>query len=362
MPETLPQESREKQADILLRFLDRSQNIEALNGQKLQEVFGDEANMRKFIAEVEPEKFIELLNGLNGILRGKEKTDWNMDGNSVEVSGVLLPSEYIPPRQEDKESLFNELLAAAKEMNANGRDRKDIALLLGATINAIHAYANGNGRTSRFAYLLTKDGYSAKNKEELAKVLREDGREVVDPNPSFIRTGIEEPLLYAPLKDPKRNPSRITNVFPDLTSKEYVFRENVAEVLKKRFLDMSRKDSSYFRIAILEQVYLHGNGEEYIKDFPGEETRPEEEETISELVRHDRRVLILSRLTPKLDTTSIENVINRYWELKKEYVEKIMDCIAHPDKDEYSVEAQGEKVKLIDLFKAEIKKHQEEKL
>lgn len=361
MSETLPKESREKQADILLRLLDRSQNIEALKGQKLQEVFGDEGSMRKFIAEVEPEKFIELLNGLNGILRNKEKTDWRMDGDSVEVSGVFLPSEYIPPRQEDKASLFDELLAAAKEMNADGRDREDIALLLGSTINAIHAYANGNGRTSRFVYLLAKDGYSAKNKEGVAKTLGEYGREIVDPNPSFIRTEIEEPLLYFPLEDQKRNPSRITNIFPDLPSKEYVFGENIPETLKKQFLNISREDSSYFRIALLEEVYRHGGGEEYVKDFPREKTEPEEAGTISELFRHGRRVLILSRLTQKLDAAGMKNIINRYWELKKEYVERIMDCVAHPDKDEYNVDVQGKKVRLVDLFKAEIKKRQEEK-
>ncbi len=361
MFEIPPAESREKQADTLLRLFDRSRNIEAMHGATLQETFGTEENTRKFIDQIKPEEFAELLNGLNGILRGKEKTDWKMDGDSVEVSGALLPSEYIPPRQEDKGALFNELLAAAKEMNTGGRSREDIALLLGATINATHAYTNGNGRTSRFIYLVTKDGYSAKSKEELAKALGEDGREVVDPNPSFIRTEIEELLLYAPPEDPESTPLRITNVFPDLSSKEYVFAESIPEALKKQFFDAMRVDSSYLRIALLEYVYRQDNVEQYVKIFHGREIKPEEKGTYSELFRNERRALILSRLTPNLDVGSIKSIVDRYWELKREYVEKVMDCIAHPEKDEYEIEVRGKKMKLIDLFKSEIKKYQDTK-
>lgn len=345
---------RENRSEALFRLLDRSRNIDVLKGRKLEEVFSDEKSIRNFIEEVNPIEFIGILNGVNGILRGKEKMDWSMDGDGVEISGALQPSEYIPPRQEDKESILGELVVTAKQMSREGRSLEDIALLLGITINATHAYADGNGRTSRFVYFLTKEGYSAKSKAELAKALGEEGRGAVNPSSSFIRNEVEDRLLYAPLEDTEKNPLRITNVFPDLISSEFIFAEGIPEAAKKEFLAINRRDGSYMKIAILEHVYRNGNAEEYTKEFPAEQ-----DGAVPEIFRGAHRVLILSRLTPTLSTPDIQNIINRYWQLKREFVEKIMDCIANPDKEENSVEIQGQRTKFIDRLKAEMKEDQE---
>ena len=352
----LPQEGfRERQASVLIHLLDRVQDISLLHGKKFEEVFGNDANIRNFIKELNSDVFIEILSGINGILRGKEKENWKMDGGIVEISAPLLPRESIPPLQEQKRLLFSELVILAKKMNESNRTREDIALLLGTTINSIHAFLDGNGRTSRFVYLLVKNGYSQETKEELEAALLNDGREFVDPNPSLIRNQIEERLLIDPLEDPTKNPARLTSVLPDVTSKEFVFGSDVSEVVKNKFLDLVRNAGSYFRLAIIEELYQRTDIEEYVQEFPGNAFKRAEIGTSGELSQPTRRVLMLSRLTPRLDNVSLENVLNRYWALKKEYVEMVMDSIANPDKEQYLFEINGEKIKLIDLLKMKIK-------
>lgn len=346
---------RERRASALIRLLDRVRDFNLLQGKKFEDVFRNDENIRNFINELSPDEFVELLSGLNGILRDKEKEDWELDGGIVEISAPLLLRENIPPLQEQKRLLFSQLIALAQKMNESHRTREDIALLLGTTINSIHAFLDGNGRTSRFVYLLVKNGYSQETKDELEAALLDDGRDIVDPNPSLIRNQIEERLLVDPLEDPIKNPARLTSVLPDVTSKEFDFGSDVPEVAKKKFLDLVRNADNYFRLAMIEELYQHADIEECIQEFPGNTLRKGEKGTIGELYQPTRRVLMLSRLTPRLNNASLENVLNRYWALKNEYVQMVMDCIVNPDKEEYLFEIYGEKIKLIDLLKQKIK-------
>lgn len=43
------QENREERANVLLRFLHNTENIETLNGQKFEEIFSNEDQKRRFI-------------------------------------------------------------------------------------------------------------------------------------------------------------------------------------------------------------------------------------------------------------------------------------------------------------------------
>lgn len=66
-------------------------------------------------------------------------------------------------------------------------------LTLGFSINAIHYFADGNGRTARISYALLSRGYdgSIEDKEYYSALLENTkGREVVNPNPAV--SGVDE--------------------------------------------------------------------------------------------------------------------------------------------------------------------------
>ena len=74
-------------------------------------------------------------------------------------------------------------------MNREGREFKDIALLISSSINAIHPYLDANGRMSRVIYvLLTNSGDSIAS--EIQPVLSKNGRDIVNIDPGLIQTDL----------------------------------------------------------------------------------------------------------------------------------------------------------------------------
>ena len=160
--------SRDQQAEILLRFLDTVHGIDALHGKRVEEVFSDEEHRRAFLDGMTQEDFMALLNGTNGILRRKPKTEWVMDGGDVMLKGFI--ESDVPPREEDKRPLFEQTYEAIKQMNQDGRALEDMALLVGVSINAIHAFADANGRTSRLMFTLLAGRVSGTGQSALERV------------------------------------------------------------------------------------------------------------------------------------------------------------------------------------------------
>lgn len=79
------------------------------------------------------------------------------------------------------------------------------------------------------------------------------------------------------------------------------------------------------------------------------------------LEKHPKRsAVIIDRLFEDLNNESFSEIIKIYRDLKKEYVEKLIDCIAHPNKEEYLMEQNGKKINLKDFFQSEIKRKVEE--
>jgi hypothetical protein len=79
--------------------------------------------------------------------------------------------------------LLQEAFDQAKKLN-----EPDMAgLTLGLSINAIHYFADGNGRTARMVYALLQNGYdgSAEAQAFYSQVLEETkGQQIVNPNPA----------------------------------------------------------------------------------------------------------------------------------------------------------------------------------
>ena len=121
-----------------MRVFESVKGVEALEGKSVKESFSDETSVRELIAKISEPRFIELLNGLNGIIRGIKKESWGMTERAMQISGVMESETVTTPSLEDRPRLLTRLLDAAKDMNSNGRNREDIALLISVTINAIH--------------------------------------------------------------------------------------------------------------------------------------------------------------------------------------------------------------------------------
>lgn len=340
-------EHREKRADVLLRFVGTSENIEPFHGQKLETIFSDEEHRREFINNLGAEEFTQLLEGLNGILRNKKKEDWKMDGQDVGVGGHIFTGlEYISPRREDKPELLDKLLSSVKRMNEEGKNLKDIALAVSATINAIHPFLDGNGRTSRFIYSILTEGF---NKEQIKKILSKsatfDGTEI-NINPGLIKTKIDDLVENeVGINNPEINPDRITNLFSELTKKEMEFGQEIKEQDKKLFLELSSKDSKYLFWAVFEFLCDNPglNKEKFIKKFP------------------NRSAILTDILVGDLNQEQLSQILQNYRNLKKKYVEKLLGSIANPDDDEYQIDEDGQKIPLKTYFENRIKDEQEER-
>lgn len=338
-------ENRERRADVLLRFVDTAENIEPFHGQKLETIFSDEEHRREFLKNLSTEEFTQLLEGLNGILRDKKKEDWKMDGQDVGVGGNIFTGlEYISPRQEDKPELLDKLLSSVKKMNEEGKDLKDIALAVSATINAIHPFLDGNGRTSRFIYSILTAGF---NKEQIKKILSKsatfDGTEI-NIDPGLVKTKIDD-MVEADLDiaNPEINKDKILGM--RMGGDELKFAEEIDEKQKELFINLYDTDKDYLLWGIFKFFQDNPNldKEQYLKQIEG------------------GSVVLASSLTRNLDQEKLNRILLNYRELKKKYVEKIIGSIANPDKEDYQIEIDGQKIPLKNYFENRIEAEREKR-
>lgn len=338
-------ENREEKAEILQRFLNVSKSIEPFHGQKLETIFSDEEHRREFIENLNAEEFTQLLEGLNGILRNKKKEDWKMDGQNVGVGGNIFTGlEYISPRQEDKPELLEKLLSAVKRMNETGRDLKDVALIVSATINAIHPFLDGNGRTSRFIYSILTTGF---NQEQIKRVLSKsatfDGAEI-NVDPGLIKTKIND-LVKAELgiDNPEINKDKILGILRG--GDEIEFKEEIDEKQKELFLNLYSIDTNYLLWGIFKFIQENPDlkKEQYIEQ------------------RQGGSVILASSLTKNLSQEQLNQILLNYRFLKKKYVEKLIGSIANPDDEEYQIDIDKQKIPLKTYFENRIKEEQEKR-
>lgn len=330
--------NREQRADVLLRFLNIAENIESLHGQKFETVFSDEEHKREFIDNLSVQEFSELLNGVNGILRNKEKENWEMDGESVVLRGILNPDTYKPPLKEDKPELLAKVLSSAQEMNRDKRELKDIALLISSSLNAIHPYLDANGRTSRLIYLILTKDYNDQVKEEINEAMLKYGRAKIDINPGFI--GVEIDSLIENeigIRNPEKNPDNITNLFWEGGIQDIEFSQEINEKDKKIFSELLDQDRRYLFCSIFKYLQNLEDREKYLKKFP------------------NRSALLIDVLSKDLNQEQLSQILQNYRDLKKGYVEKLIGSIANPENEEYQIEHDGENISLKNYFELRIK-------
>ncbi len=332
--------NREERTEIFLRFLHSAENIKSLHGAKIEEIFSNEEKKRNFIEDLQENEFIELLNGTNGILRGKNKNEWNMDGDGVTIESPIMGTSYFPPRQEDKSELLVKVLAAAKEMNRSEKDLKDIALLVSASLNAIHPYADANGRTGRFIYLLLSKNFDNKTLTELQQVLGEYGRDNLNISPRDIQWNIRNIIENeVGINDPEANKEKISNLFFHI--KKIKFSNEITNKDQELFSTLLNQDARYLFFSIFQYLQSQKDKDKYLRKFP------------------DRSAILVDSLSKDLTPENLSKIFQNYRELKKNYVEKLIDSVAHSEKSDYQFEYNGEKISFKDYFELMIEKESE---
>ena len=320
-----------------------AKGIDGLDGKTAEGIFAseDESARREIIRNLSGEQYCQLITGANGILRGKEKEDWNMDGVGVTAVGSEVRGAHIFPNHLDKKEIISKSWQAAQQMNTSGRDLEEIGMLLGSMLVETHPFGDGNGRTSRLAYWITKGG----SKEELGKMLGEYGREEFDMAlvKSSVGGGGIDTLFekkYGRLNE-AINTHQIAEVFADENSGAFggvIFPEQLNEDTKEAIIQGGRNDEKVFIAGILSFLQHHPEIEvdEFVKLYG------------------QRNIIIIQHLISRLSKEQIEELVNTYWDMKKKYTEDMIDIFVNPDKPEYKIEKDGKEVRLIDYFKQRI--------
>ncbi|MDO8505362.1 MAG: Fic family protein [bacterium] len=328
---------RQQMAQKMLRFLDTAQNIQALDGKTTEEVLSNEESRRQFILGLSPEHYGDLLIGVNGILRNRNRSAWGMDGKDV-VIGDSDHARWDFPEFEDKQDLLSQSLRAAKEMLERGDTIENVAILLSSTVSAVHPFNDGNGRTGKFLLTTINKGYSGDQKDILKEVLTssEFSNSV---NVSLIQGAITAVLEreIGMVKDNERLRVRTDQRESDWNFPDTVLPEK-QELFKRQFtrspLHMKEAIFSYFKDTI--DSYMDESGD-----------------------------INFNQIIPDLTNVAIDKIIGIWKHLKRRQVELIIDCIANPDKEEYQVERMskdGEKRKesILNMYKQKIKRSTDE--
>lgn len=290
-------EFRAAQAEKIIDFLTRIGAYEYI--QKL--ISNPEADQ-----SLSFDKFKDFLTRLNGIARDIPISERKTDGETVYLSGF---DEALVPRQEDKEAILKDAYEAMSKISSG-----DEAYLLPATVNAVHLFADGNGRTSRVLHtLLTKFESNEKFIEKLRLALSEDGRyETADINPARVRTDIDKIILNRHgIKF--ENEKEWSPIFPNGFRRLFASTEEVENPKAKEFMSLRRTDQSYCFISAYE----------YLK----------EKDLISKNVIELRGGVALSpsKMDQLLSEADWEEILNKYYELKKEHVEILIDAFVKPE-------------------------------
>jgi hypothetical protein len=329
------EEGRDKRTEIFQQFIKMAKGIDCLDGKSVEEAFDpkDENVRRELLARLSAEEYCQLITGVNGILRGKKKADWCMDGVGVTSAGTEVVGAHIFPNYKDKQEILKKSWDGAQQMNVAGRDLEEIGMLLGSMLVEIHPFNDGNGRTSRFVYSMVKKGYS---QEEVREILGEEGREKYDMALSKIYIDKLFHTRRGKMNE-KLNSSSIGCVFAGegIPFGKLSFPEGTSDETKENIIQAGRNDNDILVSGVLHFLQAHPevNAENYIKDFPRQ------------------RVFLLQDFLAASTRERAEELEVTYWGMKKQYTEDMIDIFINPDKPEYKVEYDGVEMRMIDYFK-----------
>src|SRR3989344_8894648 len=321
-------EFRAEQAQKVIKFLKRAHVYDYV-----KDISSGEEKMPDF------KEFKDFLVRLNGIAREIPISERKPDGENVRLSGFI--GGALVPKHSDKE----ELLKYAYESIPNIK-KEDVKYLLPAMVNAVHLFADGNGRTSRILHqLLSEHASEEEFLSETQKALGKYGRfESADINTELINFELKREVLkkhdwnFDDLTAPEGKLDNKNFRFTSLEAHNMSNDENIVlpkEV--KEFFDLEEKNKHYAVTAIY--MLLGERIEELFTD------KYKRENEISPL-----------KMVEVLTTEEWHNLVDNMYELKKEQVEDLVKIFKNPK----GYETEDGKMTLKDLFIEKIQKRKEE--
>mgnify|MGYP000209044552 CR=1 FL=1 len=174
--------------------LELARTVKIMQRLHAAEIFETPEKSKVFLDSLDYDGFKKYISLVNGVERNIPTTERGKASNSHVMSeGGLMGTEvtYRPPHQNFRDKLLKMAFEKAQSLD----DPEMAGLTLGLSINAIHYFADGNGRTARMAYALLAEGYdgSPEAQERYSSLLENTkGREVVNPNPTI--SGIDRAI------------------------------------------------------------------------------------------------------------------------------------------------------------------------
>ncbi len=158
------------------------------------ETFSTPEQSKKFLDSLSYEDFKKWTGLVNGVERGIPRSERGQVSDShVQSANPLMGTEveYQPPHKDFRDRLLKMAFEKAQSLD----DPQTAALTLGLSINAIHYFEDGNGRTARMAYALLSRGYKGSQEDQAyysSLLENTKGREVVNPNPAV--SGVDKKI------------------------------------------------------------------------------------------------------------------------------------------------------------------------
>lgn len=354
----LPQEKQE-QADKKLETGERVFNF--LNKTGFLDVRKSDEKFEEWIQKLSYEDYSEYLTRLNGILREIPIKERSVDGSVVELGFGVVGDEisYLPPANEEKDTLMRETFDALQHIS----DNEGRALLAYYSLQAIHPYSDGNGRTGRLLHeIISKDGKEL-TKENLSELL--DHNKKGHSGNGKGRSVFEKKVLEANKAYYYINREIAKDIFEDDFFKEYgsiyysgnvglgTIPENInLSSQEKRFAEKiisegHVKNFPFRGLVILKLLLENGKLSNY--QFNIERTTVENE-VIPEDVGKKLLGIDDEKFEPELTKEDVERIIEIHKDIKNRFIKTLIDIFENPDKHLFKNE-NGENTPIKQVFR-----------
>ncbi len=163
-----------------------AKTVKYMERMHASEVFATPEQSKEFLDALSYDDFKQWIGFVNGVERGIPRSERGQVSDShVSSESPLMGTgvEYRPPHKNFRDKLLKMAFEKARSVD----DPEIAGLTLGLSLNAIHYFEDGNGRTARMAYSLLSRGYNGSQEDQVyysSLLENTKGREVVNPNPA----------------------------------------------------------------------------------------------------------------------------------------------------------------------------------